>query len=145
MSLLQFLATSSHWKMLGRKKKNNSNSKNRGESQMHEVFLGGFYLKNIFDLVLPPSKAIKRLSSVLFHIAFQSTFSIYIFDSFQVHIILNHHSFTFFLLFMEGQFLQLVLTIYPMICKAICWFVIMTVICQMLMHVTSFRRFILVL
>ena len=93
MSLLQFLATSSHWKMLGRKtKQNNSNSKNRDESQMHEVFLGGFYLKNLVDLVLPPSKAIERLSSVLFHIAFQSTFSIYVFDSFEVHIILNHPS-----------------------------------------------------
>lgn len=105
MFLLQSLATSSHWygKMIGRKtKQNNSNSKNRGESQIHEVFLGGFHLENLVGLVLPPSKAIKRFSSILFHIAFKSTFSIYVFDSFEVHIILNHHSFTFFFTFHGG-------------------------------------------
>lgn len=77
-------------------------------------------MENLVGLVLPPSKAIKRLSSILIHIAFKSTFSTYVFDSFEVHIILNHHSFTFFFLFMEGQFFQLVLTILPMICKVIC-------------------------
>lgn len=64
------------YKEVGKTNNNKTNKQTMVNVKYMEVFLVGLYLGNLIVLIPLPSKARKRLFSVLFHTAFKSIFSV---------------------------------------------------------------------